>query len=244
MWGAGLPGEPLPAHVQWDSFKWETCRSDNLWTRKFVYKKHFKEENWFPFINELRNRTLWANGATGTGAKNYKLIMGRFNLEINWSFLSAGWEAIVKWSLKPLWKKSWIPGLSPSSADQLCQLRSHLSKPCPSASCQSYFLPSSLLEDGSKGVSLLLEPPLALTSSRQQAPLSRKGWIRKTLPWNSWPWCRELAANQAQMILNEIFLINNSAYGGKILQQQHRMLESSICKRARAMNTNSFFTLY
>lgn len=115
-----------PLMFNGDSFKLETCRSDNLWTGKFVYKKHFKEENWFPFINELRNGTLWANGATGTGAKKHKLIMGRFNLEINWSFLSAGWEAVVKWSLKLLWR-SWIPGLSPSSADWLCWLGSLLS---------------------------------------------------------------------------------------------------------------------
>lgn len=55
---------------------------------------------------------------------------------INWSwidltwkvteaFLSAGWEAIVKWSLKPSWR-SWIPWLSPSSADWLCRLRRRL----------------------------------------------------------------------------------------------------------------------
>lgn len=101
-----------PLMFNGDSFKLETCRSGNLGTGKFVYKEHFKEENWFLFINELRNRTLWANGATGTGAKKPKLIMDRFNLEINWSFLSAGWEATVKCSLKPLCK-SWIPGLSP-----------------------------------------------------------------------------------------------------------------------------------
>lgn len=74
-----------------DSFKLEMCRSDNLWTGKFVYKMHFKEENWFPFINELRKRTLQANGATGTGAKKHKLIMNRFRLEINWSFLTIKW---------------------------------------------------------------------------------------------------------------------------------------------------------
>lgn len=94
-----------------DSFKLETCRSGNLGTRKFVYKEHFKEENWFPFINELRNRTLWTNGATGNRAKKSKLIMDRFNLEINWSFLSAGWAATVNWSLKPLWK-TWMPALA------------------------------------------------------------------------------------------------------------------------------------
>ena len=74
-----------------DSFKWEMCRSDSLWTGKFVYKKHFKEENWFHFINELRKRILQANGATGTGAKKHKLIMNRFKLEINWSFLTIKW---------------------------------------------------------------------------------------------------------------------------------------------------------
>lgn len=74
-----------------DSFKLEMCRSDNLWTGKFVYEMHFKEENWFPFINELRKRTLQANGATGTGAKKHKLIMNRFRLEINWSFLTIKW---------------------------------------------------------------------------------------------------------------------------------------------------------
>lgn len=115
-----------PLMFNGDSFKLETCRSDNLWTRKFVYKKHFKEERWFSFINERRNGTLWADGATGTGAKKHKLIMGRFNLEINWSFLSAGWEAVVKWSLKPLWE-SWIPGLSPSSAEWRFRLRSRIS---------------------------------------------------------------------------------------------------------------------
>lgn len=114
-----------PLMFNGDSFKLETCRSDNLWTRKFVYKKHFKEENWFPFINEPRNRTLWANGATGKGAKKHKLIIDRFNLESNWSFLSAGWEAIVKRSLKPSWR-SWIPWLSPSSAEWLCRLRRRL----------------------------------------------------------------------------------------------------------------------
>lgn len=75
-----------------DSFKLEVCRSDDkLWTGKFVYKKHWKEKNWFPFINELRKRTLQANGATGTGAKKHKLIMNRFKLEINWSFLTIKW---------------------------------------------------------------------------------------------------------------------------------------------------------
>jgi len=28
-----------------DSFKLEMCRSDNSWTRKFVYKQHFEGEN-------------------------------------------------------------------------------------------------------------------------------------------------------------------------------------------------------
>lgn len=177
-----------PLMFNGDSFKLETCRSDNLWTGKFVYKKHFKEENCFSLINEGRNRALWADGATDTGAKKHKLIMGRFNLEINWSFLSAGWEAVVKWCLKPLWK-SWIPGLSPSSAEAPFPTRVD---PSPSASCQSYFMPSSLLEDGSKGVSLLLKPRLALTNSREQTLLSRKSWMRIMLPWNSWPWCWQL----------------------------------------------------
>ena len=74
-----------------DSFKLEMCRSDNSWTRKFVYKQHFNGENWFPFTNELGKRTLQANGATGTGAKQHKLIMNRLKLEINWSFLTIKW---------------------------------------------------------------------------------------------------------------------------------------------------------
>lgn len=74
-----------------ESFKLKMCRSNNLWTGKFVYKNHFKEENCFPFINELRKRALQANGATGTGAKKHKLIMNRFKLEINWSFLTIKW---------------------------------------------------------------------------------------------------------------------------------------------------------
>lgn len=74
-----------------ESFKLKMCRSNNLWTGKFVYKNHFKEENCFPFINELRKIALQANGATGTGAKKHKLIMNRFKLEINWSFLTIKW---------------------------------------------------------------------------------------------------------------------------------------------------------
>lgn len=79
------------------SFKLKICRTDNLWTGKFVYKKHFKEEIWFAFTNELKKRALQANGATGTGAKQYKLIMNRFKMEINWSFLTIKW---VKSSFK------------------------------------------------------------------------------------------------------------------------------------------------
>lgn len=125
-----------------DSFKSETCGSDNLWTRKFVYKKHFKEENWFPFINELRNRTLWASGATGTGAKKHKLITDRLNLEINWSFLPAGWGATVKWSLEHLWRFgvqdcsliSWlaVPAEKLPFQQQWIPLLQHPSTPIPS----------------------------------------------------------------------------------------------------------------
>lgn len=74
-----------------ESFKLKMYRSNNLWTGNFVYKNLFKEENCFPFINELRKRALQANGATGTGAKKHKLIMNRFKLEINWSFLTIKW---------------------------------------------------------------------------------------------------------------------------------------------------------
>lgn len=125
-----------PLMFNGDSFKLETCRSDNLWTRKFVYKKHFKEENWFPFINEPRNRTVWANGATGKGAKKHKLIMDRFNLESNWSFLISWVKSNCKTELEAFMKEldsmivplvSWLtlPAETPPSRREWIPLLRH-----------------------------------------------------------------------------------------------------------------------
>lgn len=113
-----------------DSFKWEMCRSDNLWTGKFVYKKHLKEESWFPIINELRKRTLQATGATGTGAKKHKLIINRFKRKVNWNCLTIKWvllsngltiKTVLKRSLRSLWRSE-ITLLCSSTAGWLCWL--------------------------------------------------------------------------------------------------------------------------